>query len=657
MQPATTPNFLCIRILRKAFAVPSLLVSVWLSLYLPAQAQSVTPVDAQLPLAAQQSITKGLTAAKQQQWLVAIRAFDEARTAAPDSPVPLYNLGLAEAQLPGRELRAICWFEAYLDLGPNAENAEAVRQEIARLDARAADTVRNILAALKGSYAAPASKLSSLTASLSIRTNDLDGALATLDSVENDQRDSVRYSIAQFLADYGRYPEAVEQAEKTQSESFKRSAYESIVTAKIERGQFSDAKDMLEKVVDGKDLGTTYFDLLFRLAEAEYKSGKVEESKALIRDGKATIDTIADSKRFLIRYATARYRTGDAEEGKKLVRTIRESMGQFSDVKSERDSKGKINIYGSVYTNRMILLCSLAGANYEFGQKQIALQLLKEAEAAAEAGQKAGEFVPVIILNWSYLGMEEWEGLRALAVRQTKSGLQTTAEEKADWLANNEKMLADEKYSHGVSKTKLASIKTLTAAASSPAQRSHAWSDYATATMSVPIITDLKATMESFATYVPKKSVFFDTSVFTKVAGQAEVLLARLGDVHVFQAKQIEFATRLEPAKAVAPPTLTPPTQSDITLPSPAEAPAAGSYMVTLASQRSQEDAESSARALQKQYNGQLGGHQPIIRRVDLGSKGAFYRVAIGPFITKAEGSRVCENIKAVGGLCTVVEN
>src|SRR5258708_5741574 len=57
-----------------------------LSLALPLAALAQNSARAQLPPAAQESIDKGMSAAKQQEWLVAIRYFGEAQTAAPESP-------------------------------------------------------------------------------------------------------------------------------------------------------------------------------------------------------------------------------------------------------------------------------------------------------------------------------------------------------------------------------------------------------------------------------------------------------------------------------------------------------------------------------------------------------------------------------------------
>ena len=60
--------------------------------------------------AAQEAINNGIIATKVPDYLLAIKYFEEARKAAPQSPEVFFNLGLAESKIPGRELRAICWF-------------------------------------------------------------------------------------------------------------------------------------------------------------------------------------------------------------------------------------------------------------------------------------------------------------------------------------------------------------------------------------------------------------------------------------------------------------------------------------------------------------------------------------------------------------------
>src|SRR5262245_48478893 len=73
----------------------------------------------ELPPEAQEAFDKGVIAAKQKDYQVAIRFFQEARTLAPDAREIFFNLGLAESKIPGHELRAICWFGAYLAANPN----------------------------------------------------------------------------------------------------------------------------------------------------------------------------------------------------------------------------------------------------------------------------------------------------------------------------------------------------------------------------------------------------------------------------------------------------------------------------------------------------------------------------------------------------------
>ena len=92
---------------------------------------------AELPPDAQAAVNKGLLAAKAQEWKIAIQNFQEARKTAPTAPEIFGYLGLAESKIPGRELRAIAWFEAYLNAAPQADNAAAVRNQIASLELKA----------------------------------------------------------------------------------------------------------------------------------------------------------------------------------------------------------------------------------------------------------------------------------------------------------------------------------------------------------------------------------------------------------------------------------------------------------------------------------------------------------------------------------------
>ncbi len=87
-----------------------------------------------LPPTAQDAVDKGIVAAKKADYLLAIRFFEEARKVAPMAPPIYLNLGLAESRVPGRELRAMAWFGAYLAAYPNSPSAAAVRAQVTQLD-------------------------------------------------------------------------------------------------------------------------------------------------------------------------------------------------------------------------------------------------------------------------------------------------------------------------------------------------------------------------------------------------------------------------------------------------------------------------------------------------------------------------------------------
>lgn len=79
---------------------------------------------------AQALVQRGLSAAKQEKWDLAIKCFSQAREAAPESPHVLFNLALAYSRAGGRDLLAIAWFRAFLAAAPDAANAQQVRAQI-----------------------------------------------------------------------------------------------------------------------------------------------------------------------------------------------------------------------------------------------------------------------------------------------------------------------------------------------------------------------------------------------------------------------------------------------------------------------------------------------------------------------------------------------
>jgi len=82
-----------------------------------------------------------------------------------------------------------------------------------------------------------------------------------------------------------------------------------------------------------------------------------------------------------------------------------------------------------------------------------------------------------------------------------------------------------------------------------------------------------------------------------------------------------------------------------------------GGYAVQVTSQRSAAEAKSAFQALAAKYPDQLGGHQPMVKRADLGDKGIYYRALVGPYASMEQAASMCSNLKAAGGNCIVQKN
>lgn len=132
-------------------------------------------------------------------------------------------------------------------------------------------------------------------------------------------------------------------------------------------------------------------------------------------------------------------------------------------------------------------------------------------------------------------------------------------------------------------------------------------------------------------------------------------------------------------AQTAAPPPLAPPAQTDnrvtpIQLAAPAAAPAqvatapaastpapaatpasvpAGNFIVQLASLRSEAEARSTFTNLQNRFGSILSGFGPNIQRADLGDRGIYHRVRVGPMERSAADS-LCRRYQSAGGDCFV---
>ncbi|MFV0368423.1 MAG: SPOR domain-containing protein, partial [Hyphomicrobiaceae bacterium] len=52
---------------------------------------------------------------------------------------------------------------------------------------------------------------------------------------------------------------------------------------------------------------------------------------------------------------------------------------------------------------------------------------------------------------------------------------------------------------------------------------------------------------------------------------------------------------------------------------------------------------------LRQQYSAQLGGMTPEVQQANLGSKGSYHRLIVGPPGSRGQANRLCSELKAAG--------
>ena len=71
--------------------------------------------------------------------------------------------------------------------------------------------------------------------------------------------------------------------------------------------------------------------------------------------------------------------------------------------------------------------------------------------------------------------------------------------------------------------------------------------------------------------------------------------------------------------------------------------------MVQVAARKSQTEALATYADIQQKYPHLLSGYRPIIKRTDLGNKGVWYRLNVGPVESKKVASSLCGQLKSAG--------
>lgn len=112
----------------------------------------------------------------------------------------------------------------------------------------------------------------------------------------------------------------------------------------------------------------------------------------------------------------------------------------------------------------------------------------------------------------------------------------------------------------------------------------------------------------------------------------------------------------LPPSRVAAVPGPAAPSVSAAPAATSAPAPA-GTYVVQIASVRSEAEAQATWKSMQAKYPGVLGNQQVAIRRADLGDRGIYYRTQVGSFTDREQANNLCQALRAEGGDCMVQRN
>jgi hypothetical protein len=81
----------------------------------------------------------------------------------------------------------------------------------------------------------------------------------------------------------------------------------------------------------------------------------------------------------------------------------------------------------------------------------------------------------------------------------------------------------------------------------------------------------------------------------------------------------------------------------------PAPAAAATKYVVQVGSKKNQTEALASFADMQQKYPALLASYRPMVQKADLGAKGVWYRLRIGPIADKTAATKLCGQLKSQG--------
>lgn len=232
------------------------LVCLVLALPFAALAQtSAAPLSpAPLPPEAQEALKEGIAATQQQDYVLAIHYFQDARNLAPGAPEIYKELGLAESKIPGHELRAIAWFGADLAANPNTQDVAEAKEQIDALDVKSRGNISHLIqtmhdaASQTGDY--QAFELVEI-AGLWAEAGDITAAMKAADSIQDAFEKSVALdSIAENQIEAGDIAGALRTNDLIENAYVKSLTQKAIAEAQVTAGDIAGAQKTADLIQD-----------------------------------------------------------------------------------------------------------------------------------------------------------------------------------------------------------------------------------------------------------------------------------------------------------------------------------------------------------------------------------------------------------------------
>ena len=369
-------------VIRSSFQQTRLLQSLrlmtWLlciSLVLPFAALAQTNAPVPLPPAAQEAYDKGIMAAREQGYLVAIRYLQDARKLAPQAPQIFRSLGAVEAKITGRELRAIAWYGAYLAALPQAPDAADVKKEIGRLEVKSQIQISAFIKHVQDAALASGDNRDLALvylAELWANAGDLEMALKTAE-INQGRKGQAETKIVKVQLAAGDIGGAQKTANLIKnSPLFLNEAQLAIAEAQINANDIAGAKITLTSALKTADL----FELpwsafgksmaLTAIAEAQIKVADISGAQKTLAAALKTADLIETvSLRGYFYIATAQLKTGDIESAQRITELIRDGYEKSDAQKAIAKAQVKDG--------------DMAGAQKTLASAQKTIALLKDA--------------------------------------------------------------------------------------------------------------------------------------------------------------------------------------------------------------------------------------------------------------------------------------